>query len=133
MATAWPHWELDISRDSAGRRVLSLEWNGPKVLDEMKWVESGGTAAANVLLPLTSVCNHAVSKSRPAPPSPFSTGEHDSTTTPPAPPPPAQHPTCYTRLTLTLLCPPLKQPNLVTQCLGVFVREGICWFVNSSC
>lgn len=35
-----------------------------RVWDEMNWVDSGGTTAANVFLP--TVCKHAVSKSRPS-------------------------------------------------------------------
>lgn len=89
----------------------------------MKWVESGGTAAANVLLSLTSVCNHAVSKSRPPPLRPFHWGtrqHHTSSAQHPTPP----HPTDADS---TLF--PLKQPNHVTPLSGCICAGGDSfWF-----
>lgn len=54
------------------------KWIG--VWDELNWMASGGTAAANVFLP---VCKHAVSKSRPS--SGIITAQHNMTATRPAP------------------------------------------------
>lgn len=76
-------WTFQLQKPGMAPEVASCfsqkrKWI--RVWDELNWMESGGTTAANVFLP---VCKHAVSKSRPS--SGIITAQHHMTSKRPAP------------------------------------------------